>query len=193
MLASYYSLPIRRDNLRRAGQFLADSKGGASLEQVINVVDQLGLDGRVVVFRPKEASRLPTPAVILDGGHNPSLIVEANGSGLLLLNPASTIQRIPQQNLVDHFGPNLRAVAVSSGRNTPQKRFGLAWVLPYLRVQNWVGGGVYCQFPRPVVCPGHTAFVPANHRPGDWAGIIECAWWFCGCDGAVHGAGTDFQ
>jgi len=132
MLASYYSLPIRRDNLRRAGQFLADSKGGASLEQVINVVDQLGLDGRVVVFRPKEASRLPTPAVILDGGHNPSLIVEANGSGLLLLNPASTIQRIPQQNLVDHFGPNLRAVAISSGRNTPQKRFGLAWVLPYL-------------------------------------------------------------
>ena len=132
MLASLYSLPIRRDNLRRAGQFLADSKGGASLEQVINVADQLGLDGRVVVFRPTEASRLPTPAVILDEDHNPSLIVEANGSGLLLLNPAGPIQRIQQQQLVDHFGSNLRAVAISSGRNTPQKRFGLAWVLPYL-------------------------------------------------------------
>ena len=132
MLASYYILPIRRDNLRRAGQFLADSKGGASLEQVINVADQLGLDGRVVVFRPTEASRLPTPAVILDEDHNPTLIVEANGSGLLLLNPAGPIQRIQQQQLVDHFGSNLRAVAISSGRNTPQKRFGLAWVLPYL-------------------------------------------------------------
>ena len=132
MLAGFYSLPIRRDNLRRAGKFLADSKGGASLEQVINVADQLGLDGRVVVFRPTEASRLPTPAVILDEGHNPSLIVEANGSGLLLLNPASPIERISQQQLVNSFGPNLRAVAISAGRNTPQKRFGLAWVLPYL-------------------------------------------------------------
>ena len=132
MLAGFYTLPIRRDNLRRAGQFLAESKGGASIEKFITVVDQLGLDGRVVQFRSVHASRLPTPALILDESHNPSLIVEANGSGLLLVTPSSTIQRLSLQKLDDHFGPNLRAVAISTGRNTPRQRFGLAWVLPYL-------------------------------------------------------------
>ena len=132
MLAQFYGLPMRRDNLRKAGHFLAASEQNLSLEKLVSVVDQFGLAGRIVAFRSGDASRIPTPAVILDPQGNPSLIVEANGSGLLILNPSTKIKRLNSDALSQQYGLDLTAVTISAGRHTPQQRFGLSWVLPFL-------------------------------------------------------------
>ena len=132
MLAQFYGLPMRRDNLRKAGRFLAASEQNLSLEKLVSVVDQFGLAGRIVAFRSSDASRIPTPAVILDPQHNPSLIIEANGSGLLILNPSAKAERLNGDALSQYYGSDLRAVIISAGRHTPQQRFGLSWVLPFL-------------------------------------------------------------
>ena len=132
MLAQFYGLPMRRDNLRKAGHFLAASEQNLSLEKLVSVADQFGLAGRIVTFRAADASRLPTPAVILDPQQNPSLIIEANGSGLLILNPNTKAERLNGEVLSERFGSDLKAVTISAGRHTPQQRFGLSWVLPFL-------------------------------------------------------------
>ena len=123
---------MRRDNLRKAGHFLAASEQNLSLEKLVSVADQFGLAGRIVTFRAADASRLPTPAVILDPQQNPSLIIEANGSGLLILNPNTKAERLNGEVLSERFGSDLKAVTISAGRHTPQQRFGLSWVLPFL-------------------------------------------------------------
>ena len=132
MITQHFHLPIRRDTLRKAGSFLVTSKGGATLEKLIAVVDQIGLIGRIVMFRPSDASRLPTPAIVLDQQQQPRLIVEASAQGLLCFDPAARLQRLAPELLADGLGPNLRALVVSTGSNTPQQRFGLGWMLPYL-------------------------------------------------------------
>ena len=132
MLAQFYNLPIRRDNLRRAGQALAQRDEKLSLENLISVADQFGLDGRIVAFRPMDATRVPTPAIIFDHDRTPHLIIEANGSGLLILDPSSASKRVPVSELEERYSSDLRAVSISSGRHTPRRRFGLAWVLPFL-------------------------------------------------------------
>ena len=132
MLAQFYGLPMRRDNLRKAGRFLAASEQNLSLEKLVSVVDQFGLAGRIVAFHSSDSSRIPTPAVILDAQKNPSLIIEANGSGLLILNPGTRAERLNSEELSRHYGSEMQAVIISAGRHTPQKRFGLSWVLPFL-------------------------------------------------------------
>ena len=132
MITQHFHLPIRRDTLRRAGSFLVSSKGGATLEKLIAVVDQIGLIGRVVMFRPADANRLPTPAIVLDQQQQPRLIVDANVQGLLCVDPAAGLQRLAPEALAESLGPNLKALVVSTGANTPRQRFGLGWMLPYL-------------------------------------------------------------
>lgn len=132
MLAQFYGLPIRRDNLQRAGHFLAERAVTPSLERLASVVDQLGLMGRIVAFRPSDASRIPTPAVILKAQQNPTLIIQSNGSGLLVLDPSTGAEQLNSNSLQHHYGADLRALTISAGRHTPQRRFGLAWVLPFL-------------------------------------------------------------
>ena len=132
MLTQHFHLPVRRDTLRKAGSFLVTSKGGATHEKLINILDQLGLNGRVVVFRPADANRLPTPAVLLDAEQNPQLIVDANSQGLLCIDPAEGIKRRSIESVINSHGDSLRAVVISTGSNTPRQRFGLGWMLPYL-------------------------------------------------------------
>ena len=132
MLIKHFQLPVRRDTLRKAGSYLINSKGGATQEKLINIVDQLGLNGRIVIFRPADANRLPTPAILLDTEQNPQLIVDASSQGLLCIDPASGVQRRSTNSLISSHGDSLRAVVISTGSNTPQQRFGLGWMLPYL-------------------------------------------------------------
>ena len=132
MISQHFSLPTRRDTLRKAGTFLVSSKGGPTLDKLITVIDQLGLIGRVVTCRPADANRLPTPAIALDEHQQPRLIVEASAHGLLCLDPAAGIELINVESLLPSSATNLRVVVVSAGSNTPRARFGLGWMLPYL-------------------------------------------------------------
>ncbi|MEB3307689.1 MAG: peptidase domain-containing ABC transporter [Cyanobacteriota bacterium] len=132
MVSKRFSLPTRRDTLRKAASFLVSSKGGPTLDKLIFVIDQLGLIARVVSCRTADAGRLPTPAIALDADQQPRLIVEASAQGLLVLDPAVGIVRLPAEALLAAAGTNLRVVVVSTGSNTPKARFGLGWMLPYL-------------------------------------------------------------
>ena len=132
MICQHFELPIRRDSLKKAGTFLAEGKGGATMDRLVNVLDQLSLIGRVIVMRPTDLSRLPTPAILLDQEQNPLLIVEANSQGLLCVDPAEGPKLRTTDDVMKKLGENLRAVVISTGAQTPKKRFSLGWMLPYL-------------------------------------------------------------
>jgi len=132
MITQHFQLPTRRDTLRKASRYLVSSKGGPTLDKLIGLIDQLGLIGRMVVCRPADASRLPTPAILLDAEQNPCLVVEASTQGLLCIDSLKGIQRLQPEDLGLEQGSSLRALVVSAGSATPRQRFGLGWMLPYL-------------------------------------------------------------
>ena len=132
MLIQHFQVPIRREVLRKASVYLAPIQSEHSIEKLLSVVDQIGLNGRVVIFRPHEANRLPTPAIVLDEEFQPSLIVDANSNGVLLIDPAEGVKQVALEELEASLGAQPRALVVSRGSNTPSKRFGFAWMLPYL-------------------------------------------------------------
>lgn len=132
MITQHFQLPTRRDTLRKASRYLVSSKGGPTLDKLIGLIDQLGLIGRMVVCRPADACRLPTPAILLDAEQNPCLLVEASTQGLLCIDSLKGIQRLQPEELSLEQGASLRALVVSAGSATPRQRFGLGWMLPYL-------------------------------------------------------------
>jgi ATP-binding cassette subfamily B protein len=132
MLIQHFQVPIRREVLRKASIYLAPIKSEHSIEKLLSVIDQIGLNGRVVIFRAFEANRLPTPAIVLDVEQQPSLIVDANANGVLLIDPAEGVKQIALEELDARLGSQSRALVVSRGSNTQSKRFGFGWMLPYL-------------------------------------------------------------
>lgn len=131
-LLSHFKVPIRRDVIRNAGSFLASSKTGATLESYLNVIEELGLDGRILHFQISQCSRLPVPCLYLDQHQQPILIIEASSKGLRWLHPFDGFGHLPSSHVPEWFDDLDRVLQISPGRHTPQETFGLAWLLPYV-------------------------------------------------------------
>ena len=138
-------------------------------------------------------ARIPTPAVILDPQGNPSLIVEANGSGLLMLNPSTKIKRLNGDALSQQFGLDLTAVTIGrAGIRHSSALHELGAALPE-PLQGGIGGGVHFQLSGAIVCSGDAATVSTDHRPRDRPGFRQCPRRLCCCDGVADGSGTDLR
>lgn len=133
MVIQYFSLPTRRDTVKKAANYLTESKGGPSLDKLITVFDQFGLLGRVVSCRLNDVSRIPTPAIALASANNrPVLVVDAIADRLLCIDPSQGIQLFSLSELISPDSSTLSVVSVVRGSSTPTSRFGLGWMLPYM-------------------------------------------------------------
>jgi len=132
MLVNHFKVPLRRDSLRKVGLHLASIPDGPSLDRLVVIIDQIGLNGKTIAFRAAEASRLPTPSVILRHDKQPQLIVSASSQGLIVIDPTEGVTEVKGRDVEDTYGVETKAIIVSQGPYTPQKRFGLSWMLPFL-------------------------------------------------------------
>ena len=131
-IVGHFGLPTRRDVIRRGGDVLTERGPSLSLETYLNVVEQLGLDGRLINVRVEDSSRLPVPSLMLLESGEPLLIVHCNLKGLIWLRPEIGLGETARADLEGLIGEKGRILHLSAGRHTPQKTFGLNWLLPYL-------------------------------------------------------------
>jgi len=131
-LLGHFKIPIRKDVVRNAGSYLFSRQPGASLEAYLNVIEEFGLDGRILHFDVTHCSRLPVPCLYLDQHRQPILIIEASSKGLRWLHPADGFGHLPSSQVPDWFDDLDRVLQINPGRHTPQSTFGLAWLLPYV-------------------------------------------------------------
>lgn len=131
-IAAHFGLPTRRDVIRKGGTFLAERAQALTLETYLGVVEQLGLDGRLISFRVEDSSRLPVPSLYLMETGEPLLILDCSLKGLVWLRPQIGFGQSKRLEMQEIFGEKGRILHLSVGRHTPQKTFGFRWLLPYL-------------------------------------------------------------
>ncbi len=131
MICKHFELPIRRDTLKKATNFLL-SKSGPSLNKFVDIFDRFNLIARVATFRTDNYSRVPTPSVAFDRENCPLLIVDSSVKGLTCIHPLSGVQRLDVSSLSLNEDSSFSLVTISLGASTPRARFGFSWLLPYL-------------------------------------------------------------
>lgn len=131
-IVAHFGLPTRRDVIRRGGSFLAERQTAISLDTYLGVVEQLGLDGRLINFRIEDSSRLPVPSLLLLSTGEPLLIIACNLNGISWLRPELGVGQTKREELDALINDKGKILHLTAGRHTPRKTFGLTWLLPYL-------------------------------------------------------------
>ena len=133
MIIKYFSLPTRRDTVKKAADYLTESRGGPTLDKLITVFDRFGLLGRVVSCRCNEFGRLPTPSIALTSTDSrPVLIVDSINENLLCIDPTQGIKLCSLADITAPDSSSVSVVSIVRGSSTPTSRFGLGWMLPYM-------------------------------------------------------------
>ena len=132
MLVVHFQLPTRRDTIRRAAALL-DHDNIRWGVRLLSILDDLGLAVRSVRIRPDRPLRLPFPCLWIDSNGACSLLVKATARHLVILNPLQGMERLSEREAYERFTAVPEVIAVDIGLHTPRKRFGLFWLMPYVK------------------------------------------------------------
>jgi len=146
MLVQFYRLPTRRDTIARAADLLAACEPLASsshrrgaaqqlpwIARFISILDELGLAVRSVRVQADRPFRVPTPAVWIDSEGNALLITRATSSSLRVIDPRGGRLEFSEIEARRRFDAQPELISVDVGLHTPRQRFGLGWLVPYLK------------------------------------------------------------
>jgi len=132
MLVAHFQLPTRRDTISRAAALL-DHDDIRWTIRLNAILDELGLATRIIRVKTDAPSRLPIPAVWISTDGNCCLITKTTTSELTLIDPTIGRRALSMDEARALFNEQAEVVAVDVGLHTPQKRFGIFWLLPYVK------------------------------------------------------------
>lgn len=146
MLVQFYRLPTRRDTIARAADILAGCQPVAAAEQrgrapqqlpwtarLLSILDELGLAVRSVRVQADRPFRVPTPAVWIDPEGHTLLITRATTRSLSVIDPRVGRQKLSEKEARRRFSSQPELISVDVGLHTPRQRFGLSWLIPYVK------------------------------------------------------------
>ncbi len=131
MLSQYWSIPFRRDTLRRVVANQQLRSGKISLQQCGAVAELMGLSAQLANVPAVAVNRIPTPAMI--SWHNSfAILYDSSERELVLAVPEAGIQRFKPVDFRENWGEDGQVLLLKTTSNTPKERFGLSWFLPSL-------------------------------------------------------------
>ncbi|NEP02438.1 MAG: type I secretion system permease/ATPase [Symploca sp. SIO2E9] len=131
MLSKYWSIPFRKDILRRVIGNQQSRAGSLSLQHCGAVAELMGLSAQLAKVPAKAVSRLPTPAM-LSWHEGFAIVYEASERELVLAVPETGIVRIKPASFQDNWGEEGQVLLLKLTKDTPKKKFGLNWFIPSL-------------------------------------------------------------
>ncbi len=132
MLVTHFQLPTRRDTIRRAAAIL-DHDNIRWGQRMLSILDDFGLAVRAVRIRADRPMRLPVPCLWIDPEGCCSLLVHTTAHSVVMLDPLHGTQRLSEREASERFAAAPEVIAVDVGLHTPRKRFGLFWLMPYVK------------------------------------------------------------
>ena len=130
-LCTFFNLPTRRDTITRAAQLL-DHDDIPWDKRILSILENFGLSVRQIRVNLDSPLRISTPSIWTDNNGNCNLIVYSEARYLTVINPASGIETWSSKNAASKFNLNPYITSVDIGLHTPQKRFGIHWLFPYI-------------------------------------------------------------
>ncbi|MBD2252776.1 peptidase domain-containing ABC transporter [Nostoc parmelioides] len=131
MLSQYWNMPFRRDVIRRVLQNQQQRLGSVSLQLCGSLAEMLGLRAQLAVVPAIAISRLQTP-VMLQWQNCFAILYKATDSELVLGVPGKGIQRHKPKAFIETWGEQGEILLLQPTKETPRKRFGLSWFLPFV-------------------------------------------------------------
>lgn len=131
MLSQYWGMPFRRDVIRRVLQNQQQRLGSISLQLCGSVAEMLGLRAQLAVVPAIAMTRLQTP-VMLQWQNQCAILYKATASELVLAVPGKGMERHKPKAFMSIWGEQGEVLLLQPTKETPQKRFGLSWFLPFV-------------------------------------------------------------
>jgi ATP-binding cassette subfamily B protein len=131
MLSQYWSMPFRRDVIRRVLQNQQQRLGSISLQLCGSVAEMLGLRAQLAVVPAIAITRLQTP-VMLQWQNRCTILYKATASEVVLAVPGKGIERHKTKAFMNTWGEQGEVLLLQPTKETPRKRFGLSWFLPFV-------------------------------------------------------------
>lgn len=130
MLAAEFNLPFRIDSIEK---ILRDSirRGKKPTIQLLGgITSMMGLHSSIIKVSPEMANRLPSPSLI-SWGESFALVKESHSKMLEIVSPNEGIIRLSSENFTDTFDKGfIELLLVDKTDQTPEKKFGINWLLP---------------------------------------------------------------
>ncbi|WP_414526562.1 peptidase domain-containing ABC transporter [Nodularia chucula] len=131
MVSQYWDMPFRRDVVRRVLQNQQQRLGSVSLQLCGSLAEMLGLRAQLAMVPAVAISRLETP-VMLQWQNRFAVLYKATERELVLAVPGKGIQRYKTPEFVATWGQEGEILLLQKTQQTPRKRFGLSWFLPFV-------------------------------------------------------------
>lgn len=131
MLSQYWNMPFRRDVIRRVLQNQQQRLGSVSLQLCGSIAEMLGLRAQLAVVPAIAISRLQTP-VMVQWQNRFAILYKATDRELVLAVPGKGIESHQPKAFIETWGEQGEVLLLQPTPETPRKRFGLSWFLPFV-------------------------------------------------------------
>lgn len=129
MLSQFWTIPFRRDIIRRIVASQVQRQGSISLPASGAIAEFMGLRANLVQIPAASFYQLPAPALLTwDGGL--AVLYEVNSRQVVLGIPEHGIVRQKTAQFLENWNPEDGVLLLEKTDQTPQKRFNLGWFWP---------------------------------------------------------------
>ena len=136
-VAHQLQLPLKTDLLQRILEEQASRADGAvSLQLCAAIAESLGLQTQLLNLPVSLIGRLQTPALVNLADGELTVALATRPAELLLARPRSAIEALTPEQLAPLANAEgaLPVLVLRTTDRTPQKKFGLGWFLPAIRI-----------------------------------------------------------
>lgn len=137
MLSQHFSMPFRRDVIRRILANQHERMGQLSLPICGSVSEMMGLKTQLVRVPVGAFGRLNTPCLIR-WQESFAVVYETSEKAYILGDPEVGIIRRTPESFAEVWGDSGEVLLLEPTRETPQQKFGLQWFWPSIKQYRWV-------------------------------------------------------
>ena len=131
-LAGFFQVPVNRDNLRDQIESTLQRQSQLNLINMGQLISSMSLAVVMVEVPADQLERVPTPSVLLHGGHFALLDGVDNDGRLRLLEPELGPLRIPLADLLVPGQSTIPLLLVQRRSDSREARFNWSWFAPYI-------------------------------------------------------------
>ncbi len=137
MLSQHFSMPFRRDVIRRILASQYERMGQLSLPICGSISEMMGLKTQMVRVPVAAFGRLNTPCLIR-WQEGFAVVYETSDKVYILGDPEVGVIRRSPESFAEVWGESGEVLLLEPTRETPQQKFGLQWFWPSIQKYRWV-------------------------------------------------------
>ena len=130
MISSEFNLPYREDAIEKILRDTIRRGKKPTIQLIGGITSMMGLHSSFAKIEAKMGDRLPTPSIIT-WDKSFAVVVESNPNNLVIASPSQGIIRLYKKDFEKSFTKgSIDLLFLEKNEQTPEKKFGLQWLLP---------------------------------------------------------------